>query len=374
MVNMLILRDIKQDVINALSSKKIIIVYGARQVGKTTLVKEILNDFPNSVYLSCDEPDVREAFTNKTSTEMKAFIRDAKTIVLDEAQRVPGIGLSLKLLHDTYPELAVIATGSSSFELADSAAEPLTGRNMPFTLFPISYAEYARAIGEREAMRLLEFRVRFGMYPAVINAVDPEREVRQLARDYLFKDVLRAEKMRKPFVVEKLTKLLAYQVGQEVSYNELAQKLEISRPTVMSYVRVLEQAFIVFRVPPLGRNKRNEVTRFEKIYFYDTGIRNALIDSFGTLESGHDMGALFENFFIAERLKTYQRELRVVQAYFWRTKDGSEIDFVEDSQGELTAFECKWGSGSARARAWHNAFPNVPVTVISKNTIESWIL
>ena len=374
MVNMLILRDIKQDVIDALSSKKIIIVYGARQVGKTTLVKDILNDFPNSVYLSCDEPDVREAFTNKTSTEMKAFIRDAKTIVLDEAQRVSGIGLSLKLLHDTYPELAVIATGSSSFELADSAAEPLTGRNMPFTLFPISYAEYARAIGEREAMRLLEFRVRFGMYPAVINAVDPEREVRQLARDYLFKDVLRAEKMRKPFVVEKLTKLLAYQVGQEVSYNELAQKLEISRPTVMSYVRVLEQAFIVFRVPPLGRNKRNEVTRFEKIYFYDTGIRNALIDSFGTLESGHDRGALFENFFIAERLKTYQRAHRVVQAYFWRTKDGSEIDFVEDSQGELTAFECKWGSGSARVRAWHNAFPDVSVTVISKNTIEPWIL
>lgn len=370
----LIQRNIEEDIVNALSSKKVIIVYGARQVGKTTLVKKILKGIPGGVYLSCDEPDVRQAFTNKTSTEMKAFIRDAKTIVLDEAQQVHGIGLSLKLLHDTYPALTIIATGSSSFELADSTAEPLTGRNIPFSLYPISYAEYSRTIGAREAMRLLEYRIRFGMYPAVIAASDPEREVRQLARDYLFKDVLRTEKMRKPLVVEKLAQLLAYQIGQEVSYNELAQKLEVSRPTVMSYVRMLEQAFIIFRVPPLGKNKRNEVTRFEKIYFYDTGIRNALIDSFGAFDTRHDIGALFENFFISERLKTYQREHRVVSVYFWRTKDGSEIDFVEEYRQELVAFECKWSGGSAHTRAWHNVFPSVPVRVVDKNTIESLIL
>lgn len=371
---MMIERDVKKQVVAALSSKKVIILYGARQVGKTTLVKDMLKGISGGVYLSCDEPDVRVAFTNKTSTEMKAFIRGARIIVLDEAQRVPHIGLALKLLHDTYPELTIIATGSSSFELADSATEPLTGRNIPFTLYPISYAEYAQTIGGRDAMRMMEFRIRFGMYPAVIAAADPEQEVQQLARDYLFKDVLRVETMRKPLVVEKLAQLLAYQVGQEVSYNELAQKLEVSRQTVMSYVRVLEQAFIIFRVPPLGKNKRDEITRFEKIYFFDTGIRNALVDSFGLLETRHDTGALFENFFIAERLKTYQRERREVRPHFWRTRDGSEIDFVEESRDGLAAFECKWGGGSVRTRAWHNAFPATPVTHVTRETIEPFIV
>ncbi|MBI4599288.1 ATP-binding protein [Candidatus Uhrbacteria bacterium] len=371
---MMIKRDIKKHIVRALSSKKVIIIYGARQVGKTTLVKDILKSVSNSAYLSCDEPDVKAAFTDKTSTEMKAFIRGARTIVLDEAQRVPRIGLALKLLHDTHPEVTIVATGSSSFELADSAAEPLTGRTIPFTLYPISYAEYAQTIGAREALRMMEFRIRFGMYPAVIAAADPEQEVRQLARDYLFKDVLRVEKMRKPLVVEKLAQLLAYQIGQEVSYNEIAQKLEISRQTVMSYVRMLEQAFILFRVPPLGKNKRNEITRFEKIYFFDTGIRNALIDSFSPLDTRHDTGALFENFFIAERLKVYQREQQEIRPHFWRTKDGSEIDFVEESKNGLAAFECKWSGGSMRTRAWHNAFPSTLATLVSRDTIEPLIL
>ncbi|MDP3953741.1 MAG: ATP-binding protein [bacterium] len=371
---MIIQRDIGRDIIRALTLKKVIILYGARQVGKTTLVKEILKDIPGGEYFSCDEPDVRKAFTDKTSTEMKAFTRGAKAIVLDEAQRIPNIGLSLKTLHDAYPELTIIATGSSSIELADITIEPLTGRNIPFTLYPISYAEYARNIGAREAMRMLEYRIRFGMYPSIITAQDPEQEVSQLAHDYLFKDVLRVETMRKPIVVEKLAALLAHQVGQQVSYNELAQRLEISRPTVMKYVRILEQAFIIFRVPPLGRNRRNEITRFEKIYFFDTGIRNALIGAFSTLDLRQDTGALFENFFIAERLKTYQREHRSVQPYFWRTKDGSEIDFIEESREGLAAFECRWGRGTVYTWAWHNAFPKVPVKVVDKETIEPLII
>ena len=212
------------------------------------------------------------------------------------------------------------------------------------------------------------------MYPAVISASDPEHEMRQLARDYLFKDVLRVDRLRKPLVIEKLAQLLAYQVGQEVSYNEIAQKLEISRQTVMSYVRILEQAFILFRVAPLGRNKRNEVTRFEKIYFFDTGVRNSLIDSFGPLDTRHDTGGLFENFFIAERLKAYQRERREVRPYFWRTKDGSEIDFVEETHDGLAAFECKWSRSRIRTRAWQNAFPSVPVTLVTRDTIEPLII
>jgi uncharacterized protein len=367
-------RHVKQQIIQALSEKKVIILYGARQVGKTTLVKTVLENVPHSAYLSCDEPDVRAAFTDKSSTEMRAFIGDAQTIVLDEAQRVPRIGFALKLLHDTYPDLTIIATGSSSFELADSAAEPLTGRNTPLTLYPISYAEYVQNIGERAATRMLEFRMLYGMYPAVISAADPERELVQLTRDYLFKDVLRVERVRKPVVIEKLAQLLAYQVGQEVSYNEIAQKLEISRQTVMSYVQVLEQAFIIFRLPPLGKNKRNEITRFEKIYFFDTGMRNALIDGFRPLELRQDIGALFENFFIAERMKVHQRTERNVRMYFWRNKGGGEIDLVEESRDGLAAFKCKWGKSAIGTRAWHNAFPEVAVTAVRRETIMPFIV
>lgn len=372
-VNMIIKRSIKLQIIKALKSKKIIILYGARQVGKTTLMKEILKDIENSVYFSCDEPDVREAFTNKTSSEMNAFIRGAKTIVLDEAQRINGVGISLKLLHDTFPELTIVATGSSSFDLANKTAEPLTGRNIPFNLFPVSFSEYANSVGEREAIRLLEERIRFGMYPAVITSPNPEQEIKLLAQDYLFKDVLRVETIRKPIIVEKLAKLLAYQVGQEVSYNEIAQKLEISRQTVMSYMRLLEQSFIIFRLPPLGKNLRNEVTRFEKVYFYDTGIRNAIIDDFSPLDSRFDKGALFENFFISERLKSYQQLPYEVKQYFWRTKDGSEMDLVEESHQELRGYECKWKGEKILTRAWKNSFPKADAILVNKDNIEKFL-
>lgn len=370
---MIIKRSIKSQVIESLKDKKVIIVYGARQVGKTTMAKDIIKDIPNSAYFSCDEPDVREVFTNKTSSEMKAFIRGATTIVIDEAQRVSNIGISLKLLYDTYEELTIIATGSSSFDLANKAAEPLTGRNIPFTLYPVSFREYIGMIGDREAIRLMEERICYGMYPAVIMSSNPEREVKLLAQDYLFKDVLRVETIRKPLVIEKLAKLLAYQIGQEVSYNELAQKLEISRQTVMSYVRLLEQSFIIFRVSPLGKNPRNEITRFEKIYFHDTGIRNALIDNFDLLDQRLDKGALFENFFISERLKSYQLLPNDIKQHFWRTKDGSEVDLVEESHNGLQAYECKWKENKLTTRAWRNSFPDVNVVLINKDTIERFI-
>jgi len=366
-------RGLKKKLLAAIGSKKVLILYGARQVGKTTLVKDLLKETRDSAYLSCDEPDVRAAFTEKTSTEMLAFIRGAKTIVLDEAQRIPGIGLTLKTLHDAHPEITIIATGSSSFELANGATEPLTGRNVPFTLYPVSYAEYAKTVGERDSIRLLGERLCFGMYPAVITSKNPKQEIYQIAQDYLFKDVLRVERIRKPIVVEKLTQLLAHQTGQLVSYNEIAQKLEVSRPTVMNYVRILEQAFIIFRVSPLGKNKRNEITRFEKIYFYDVGIRNALINSFDLPENRSDIGCLFENFFIAERLKQYQQEHRVVKQYFWQNKTGSEIDLIEESHEKMEAFECKWRNTKIHTRAWQRSFPAIPVTLINKENVWQYI-
>jgi len=219
------------------------------------------------------------------------------------------------------------------------------------------------------------------MYPDIIahpsagvSKSDSENTVRKLAEDYLFKDVLRIDSVRKPIVIEKLARLLALQSGSEVSYNEIAQKLEISRPTVLSYIRLLEQSFVIFRLPPWDRNRRNEITRFEKILFYDTGMRNAIADDFSPFESRHDKGQLFENFFIIERLKQYQRLGRHVRSHFWRTRDGSELDLIEEEGSTIRAFECKWGGGSIATRAWHNAVPNVPVSMVDSQSMSEILL
>jgi len=373
--SMIIKRSIKPQIEQSLFNGKIVILYGARQVGKTTLIKEIISSIPDSIYLSCEEPDVRDALTDQTSSKMKAFIGNLKVVVLDEAQRVQNIGLSLKLLHDAYPDLQIIATGSSSFELSNKITEPLTGRNFSFVLYPISYAEYADTIGRIEAKRLIEHRLVFGFYPDIVaSAENLENKLRQLAEDYLFKDVLRVDSVRKPIVIEKLARLLALQTGSEVSYNEIAQKLEISRQTVLSYVRLLEQSFIIFRLPPFGRNPRNEITRFEKIFFYDIGMRNALVDNLAPFANRDDKGKLFENFFIVERMKQYQRLERRAKNHFWRTKDGSEVDLVEKDNKTFGAFECKWGGGSIATRAWRNAFPNVPVSLVSEQNFADLLL
>lgn len=367
------IRESEESLKEALYDGKVIILYGARQVGKTTLAKKVLSELSDGLYLTCDEPDVRAAFSGKSSSEMYAFLEGARVVVIDEAQRVEDIGLSLKLLHDRYPQLKIIATGSSSFDLTYAAAEPLTGRNRTINLYPVSWSEYRKAAGEIESRRLIEERLKFGMYPAVINAKNPQREIKTIARDYLFKDILNTDGVRRPIVLEKLTQLLAYQVGQLVSYNELAQKLEVSRLTVMAYVHLLEKAFIIFRVSPLGNNPRSEITRFEKIYFCDTGIRNALIGDFSPMEFRYDKGSLFENFFISERLKYYMTHNLEVEQYFWRTRDGSEIDLVEREGSEIQAFECKWSGGKIHTRAWNNAFPDVKVNSVNRSDFWEWL-
>ena len=366
---MKLVREAKEQILSGLKTGKVVIIYGARQVGKTTLVKQILSETPDSLYLNCDEPDVKEALEGKTSAEMFAFFRGAKLVAIDEAQRVKDIGISLKLLHDSYPELTVIATGSSSFDLANAASEPLTGRNYTIPMYPATWLEFANAAGSLHSKRLLEERILYGMYPAVINAADAQTEVKDLARDYLFKDVLQVEQIRRPVILEKLTQLLAWQIGNLVSYNEIAQKLQISRQTVISYVNMLEKAFILFRLPSLGNNPRSEVTRFEKIYFFDTGIRNALIGDFSPMEFRYDKGMLFENFFIAERMKAYRRHNKIIKPHFWRTKDGSEIDLVEREGTRIAAFECKWSESKINTRAWNNAFPEVPIQRVGKDNV-----
>lgn len=320
---------------------KIIILYGARQVGKTTLIKNIQNKFPDSsLYLNCDEPDIRALLTETTSTKLKSIIGNKNLILIDEAQRVKNIGLTLKLFADEIKNVQVIATGSSSFELSNIINEPLTGRKYVFTLMPVSIKELVDTFGWIETNRLLEDRIIYGMYPEIISKPDEKKTLlKEITRSYLFKDILSFESIRKPEQIEKLLMLLAAQIGNEVSYNELANTLNMDKDTVSKYIDILEKAFIIFRLNPFSRNLRTEISKMRKIYFYDTGIRNALISNFNLLESRNDKGALWENFLISEKLKLNLIDDLDVKQYFWRTSQQQEVDYIEEIEGKLYAYE-----------------------------------
>ncbi|MHB0875029.1 MAG: ATP-binding protein [Anaerolineae bacterium] len=369
-------RDIMPRIEAALFQGRVIVVYGARQVGKTTLMRESLSRHPeDSLYLNCDEPDVRDALTNRTSTEMRAFIGPRRLVVIDEAQRVLNIGLTLKLLVDTYPGMQVIATGSSSFELSNRVTEPLTGRKVEFTLYPLSVAELAAAEGGLEVRRLLERRLVYGAYPGVTTAADPEETLRELATSYLYRDVLEYQTVRNPDALRRLLQALALQVGSEVSYNELGTLLRLDKATVSRYVALLEKSFVIFHLPPFSRNLRNELGRLRKVYFYDVGIRNALLNNLNPLEIRQDVGALWENYFIAERIKLLSNTGRHANAYFWRTHRGAEVDYLEEEGGRLTAYECKWREASGRVpAAFATSYPGVPVRVATRDNALEYLL
>ena len=360
-------RAIQPAVEASLFQGKAIIIYGARQVGKTTLVKEILQKYPqDSLYLDCDEPDIRLALTERTSTELRALIGGGRLVVIDEAQRVRDIGLTLKLLVDNYPSIQVIATGSSSFELSNRITEPLTGRKMEFHLFPLSMGELLAQESPMEAGRLLEHRLRYGMYPGVVTSADPASTVQEIAHSYLYRDVLEYQAVKAPDLLQRLLQALALQVGSEVSYNELGSLLGIDKVTVNRYVTLLEQAYVIFHLPPFSRNLRKEIGKRRKVYFYDLGIRNAVINNLNPLNLRQDVGSLWENFFIAERIKANRNRLRYVNAYFWRTYDGAEVDYLEEAEGRLLAYECKWRDESWRApTAFARAYPESEVALVT---------
>lgn len=340
-----VLKMIKRALQPILESKlfrgKIIILYGARQVGKTTLIKNIQNKYPdNSLFLNCDEPDIRELLTDTTSTKLKSIIGNKDLILIDEAQRVKNIGLTLKLFSDEIKNVQVIATCSSSFELSNIINEPLTGRKYVYTLMPISFKELVDTFGWIETNRLLEERIIYGMYPEIISKPDEKRTLlKEITRSYLFKDILSFESIRKPEQIEKLLMLLAAQIGNEVSYNELANTLNMDKDTVSKYIDILEKAFIIFRLNPFSRNLRTEISKMRKIYFYDTGIRNALISNFNSLDRRNDKGELWENFLISEKLKINLIDDIDVRQYFWRTSQQQEVDYIEEVEGKLYAYE-----------------------------------
>ncbi|MBI5413645.1 ATP-binding protein [Candidatus Peregrinibacteria bacterium] len=341
-------RAILPEIEKRLFKGKIIIIYGPRRVGKTTLAKEILrNHDSQDGYFNCEEPDINRALTNKTSTELKKMIGERKLVVLDEAQKVKNIGLTLKLLVDNFPEIQVIATGSSSFDLANETAEPLTGRTFEFKLFPFSLNELKQKYSQLEIDRLLETFLRFGTYPEAVQADSgfAAELISDITRNYLYKDILEFERLKNPDLILKLLQALALQLGSEVAYTELANLLGVDKITVERYIQILEKAFVIFRLTPLSRNLRRELTKTRKIYFCDLGIRNSLINNFNELNLRTDIGAIWENFCILERLKFNSAEKRLPNIYFWRTYDQKEIDYLEEEGGIFRAFEFKWEKG-----------------------------
>ena len=331
---------------------KAIIVIGARQVGKSTMLRMILEGRNEpTLTLNCDEPEVKEMFTNANLKELQLFIGKNKIVTIDEAQRVADVGMTLKRITDNFPDVQLLVTGSSSFELQNKLNEPLTGRKLEYHLFPLSTGELLAANGLLPVKQTLESRLIYGSYPDIVtNAADAKELLANLADSYLYKDLLGMEGIRRPVLLSKLLTALALQVTSEVSYNELAQTVGSDSKTVEKYIDLLEKCFIVFRLNGFNRNLRSELKRSKKIYFYDNGIRNAILQNFAPLSMRQDVGALWENFIITERMKANQAAGRYAKSYFWRTTQQQEIDYVEESDGQFTLFEMKWNPKKANAK------------------------
>lgn len=349
---------------------KMLLLLGPRQTGKTTLVRKVATQFTGkSLYLSGDDPTVRSRLTNVGIESLRPLLEANDLLILDEAQRILNIGITLKLMTDHFPNTRVIATGSSSFALSNQINEPLTGRRTEFHLFPVCWQEWVDHIGLHAAESGLEQRLLYGMYPEVLNRPGEEKEVLAgLASDNLYRDLLSFAPIRKPEILVQLLQALALQMGSEVSFNELSNLLKVDKQTVANYITALEQAYVIFRLGPLSRNLRNEISTTRKIYFYDNGIRNALIGNFAELSLRQDKGALWENFMISERVKrnSYARR-HFVNSYFWRTKQGQEIDYLEESDGHISAFEIKWNpkSQAKLPKSFESAYPQHDFSVLS---------
>lgn len=358
----------------AIGSGRIIVLYGPRQVGKTTLAKSIAGAHGDYLYLNCDEPDIRSALTDKNSSELKRLIGDHQFVVIDEAQRVPNIGLTLKLMIDGKLTGQILATGSSSFELANRINEPLTGRKIVFNLFPLTYTEISGDLPPIERERLLSHVAVYGSYPGIINCsgdADKQLLLKELTDSTLYKDILEFQRIKNPHKIRDLLRALAYQNGSEVSYSELGQQLSIDRHTVESYVNLLEQSFIIYRLPPFSHNRRKEISRMNKIYFFDNGVRNSLINSFQSLTERPDRGELWESWALGERIKTHRMLQDVRQHFFWRLKTGAEIDLVEEVQGGLHGFEYKYGQKATSAPAsWYAMYPGSSWCLVRPDSFE----
>ena len=356
---------------------KTILLLGARQVGKTTLIREIQKKYPEkAIWMNGDNPEDRELLNHINGSRAKELFSPRVLLIIDEAQRLKNAGLTLKIIHDNCQGIQMVATGSSSFELTDKIKESLTGRKWSFRLFPFSFEELANNFNKLELIRLLETRMIYGSYPEVINQAGNETEVLlELISDYLYKDIFGLKEIRKPDILEKLVKALAFQVGNQVSSRELASLVQADKETVERYLYLLEEAFIIFRLPSFSRNLRNELKRSKKIYFNDTGIRNAVINQFNPLALRNDTGALWENLMIVERKKFNEYNRLFKNTYFWRTTMQQEIDYLEEYDGKMYAYEFKWQDTkkSLVPAAFATTYPDAIFKVIDRDTFLEFV-
>ena len=374
-------RDLKAVLDSKIGKGKVLLLIGPRQVGKTTLLKNILTSISSEKkvqFWNCDESDVRQFLSEANSAKLKSFVGNSDFIVIDEAQRVKDIGLTIKLLHDSFPNVQLAVTGSSSLDLSNSIYEPLTGRKFEYNLFPFSTNELVNHTSILEEMRLLKNRLVYGFYPDVVNNPGEEKEIlTNIVNSYLYKDLFEFQDIRKSSVIEKLVQALALQVGSEVSFNELGNLLGIDTVTVQRYVDLLEKAYVIFHIRSFSRNVRNELKKSIKIYFYDNGVRNSVISNFSPVELRSDIGALWENFLISERIKNNAYHNKHAKYYFWRTTQKQEIDFIEEVDQNLFAYEFKYNPKKVNSKCpvtFSNNYPNVPFDVITSENYMDFVV
>jgi predicted AAA+ superfamily ATPase len=373
----MIKRVLENQLRDRLFKGKALIIMGPRQVGKTTLLRQLLDDRSDVLWLNGDEQDVRNIFENISSTRLKSLIGNNKVVVIDEAQRISDIGIKLKLITDQIPEVQLVATGSSSFELANLINEPLTGRKWEYRMFPVSFEEMCAQNGLLKEKRMLPHRMIYGYYPEIVmHQGDEETLLAQLSDSYLYRDILTVDKIKKSEKIVKLLQAIAFQVGSEVSYNELGQLCGLDSKTVAKYVTLLEQSYIIFRLGSYSRNLRNELKFSRKIYFVDNGIRNAIIGNFTQIENRTDVGILFENFVISERMKLLKYHVPISQSWFWRTTAKQEVDYIEQFNGKTSAYEFKWNPRKKVSvpASFAAAYPEISFTVINNDNIEDFLL
>ncbi len=361
---------------------KVLVLYGPRQVGKTTLAHDLMAALPlRGRFINADEVYYRDILASQDRRRLGELLEDVDFLVIDEAQRVPNVGLNLKIMVDSFPRARILATGSASFDLANKISEPLTGRKITLTLYPVAYAELQHAFGRVAAHAMLERWLVWGGYPAIVTEDSLHMRTRllgELVGSYLYRDVLELDGLRRAEKIVDLLRLLAFQIGYEVSLSELASRLALNRQTVERYLDLLEKVFVIFRVNGFSRNLRKEITRNARYYFYDNGVRNALIQNFNPLHLRHDAGQLWENFLMMERRKANQVAGRQVNGYFWRTYDRKEIDYVEEYGGALRAFEFKWGRRSvmrpATRRVFLSAYPEAQLQTVTPENFEAFVV
>ena len=369
-----------EDAVNTLFTPgKVFVLYGPRRVGKTELIKKLTIGFDGKIYSGTgDNQELRDLLASQKLSLLQTAFNGYQLLFIDEAQRIPEVGYGLKLLIDHFPDMVIIVTGSSSFDLSNKIGEPLTGRNKVRTLFPISVLELYSQFGGMHVLQLLENLMIFGAYPDVLNANSQEDKKEFLfdIRDsYLFKDILELENVRNPSKLTDLLKLLAFQIGQEVSLNELGNSLGIAKQSVERYLDLLEKTFIIKKVGGFSRNLRKEVVKTARYYFWDNGIRNAIINNFNPPGQRNDVGMLWENFLFMERLKTKSYKRTFSNDYFWRTYDRQEIDLVEEREGKLFGYEFKWQAKNVKApKAWAEAYPDSEFQIISKENFLEFLL